>query len=790
LHRVALAFELGIDPMKMHRWFGCVWIVSGLLASAAAQDGLAVRIELDGTVELPTCNFEEPFRVVLVNNSDRAIRIWNPETEKGFYQLSFRFKNLRTGESYAVRKLHIDEKEFWESLEERIDPNSATIQVAPKDTLPLEVRLADYVGDDGEWEGLPAPNSGDRFEIWAQFESAVVPAASRETVWTGKIESASIIARFVAAGMKTPHDYLSSGFSRVAIEMMSADPRWISRKDANSCTPLHHAARHGLQDAVEWLLDHGADVNAIAYNGFTPLLLTDDERVIELILRKHPNLAPRGPGDETPLQAAAANLVDARRSSEQDKWRRIMKLYIKSGAEYDIVTAIRLDDLERVKEIVKKSPASAHQFQGRSPLRTAAGLGRLDICLYLIEQQHVDVNDFEAGAGYPVIKEALAYPRVVELIIKSGADLKTRITWQGGRSGPWIVGDDATALHHAAADGVPETITLLIDHGVDIFATAHDLSGSITDQTALEVAAWFGKADNAMAIVNHPNFDRADAQRRQRVLDKSLAIGVVPFRTGGGSPQPLKLVEALLDKGANPNGDSKGVNAVQRAARQIHPNAPKRNSETKQMIALLRVRGAIVDLFSAVAIGDEEDVRRSLKSHPESAQSRAYDGYPALHFAVAMNYKNVVRALLDAGCEINIRNRCDNTGCIDETALHCAAFWGREEIARLLIDAGADVNALTDRKSTPLHDAARSGHVKIARMLLEKGAKPEARDKDNETPLDWCHKSKPTEAAEIEKVFRDHEKASGGRSPVQPPDDHRERPGLTPAESAQPEEPS
>jgi ankyrin repeat protein len=265
---------------------------------------------------------------------------------------------------------------------------------------------------------------------------------------------------------------------------------------------------------------------------------------------------------------------------------------------------------------------------------------------------------------------------------------------------------------------------------------------------------------------------------------------VVPFRTGGGSPQPLKLVEALLDKGANPNGDSKGVNAVQRAARQIHPNAPKRNSETKQMIALLRVRGAIVDLFSAVAIGDEEDVRRSLKSHPESAQSRAYDGYPALHFAVAMNYKNVVRALLDCGCEINIRNRCDNTGCIDETALHCAAFWGREEIARLLIDAGADVNALTDRKSTPLHDAARSGHVKIARMLLEKGAKPEARDKDNETPLDWCHKSKPTEAAEIEKVFRDHEKASGGCIPVQPPDDHRERPGLTPAESAQPEEPS
>jgi ankyrin repeat protein len=78
-----------------------------------------------------------------------------------------------------------------------------------------------------------------------------------------------------------------------------------------------------------------------------------------------------------------------------------------------------------------------------------------------------------------------------------------------------------------------------------------------------------------------------------------------------------------------------------------------------------------------------------------------------------------------------------------------------------LLDAGADVNALTDRKSTPLHDAARLRNVKMARLLLEHGANPDARDKDNQTPLDWCHASNRKNAAEMEKVFREHHARNG-----------------------------
>ena len=171
----------------------------------------------------------------------------------------------------------------------------------------------------------------------------------------------------------------------------------------------------------------------------------------------------------------------------------------------------------------------------------------------------------------------------------------------------------------------------------------------------------------------------------------------------------------------------------------------------------LRKHGASVDFFSAVAIGDEEQVRQMLEHEPRLANSRAFDGYPALHFAVGMNYKTIVEAILDAGGDVDIRNKCNGTGHLGETGLHCAAFWGRDEIARLLIDAGADVNALTERKSTPLHEAARLTNVGMARLLIKRGAKPDARDKDDKTPLDWCRQLKWMNAAEIEEVFREYQ---------------------------------
>ena len=52
---------------------------------------------------------------------------------------------------------------------------------------------------------------------------------------------------------------------------------------------LTHAARNGRYEAVEWLLDHGADIDVGPFQGLTPLhmaILSADRRMVELLLAR------------------------------------------------------------------------------------------------------------------------------------------------------------------------------------------------------------------------------------------------------------------------------------------------------------------------------------------------------------------------------------------------------------------------------------------------------------------------------------------------------------------------
>jgi ankyrin repeat protein len=469
------------------------------------------RIELDSHAQGPTIDYDRPIRVVLTKDADQPVQIWNPLTKNGYRQFSFHFANPRSDTVKIARRGDIADEGFWKSLAQGIKPGSELTEIPAKGEVRFEFVFSSFDWGEREWRGLPRPNSDEPYLVSVQFANA---DGSQQPVWTGSIQSERIAARFIAGRLKTPHDYLWNGFAEKAIEIMQADPKWIATRDPEDrCTPLHHAARFGPPTAVQWLLRHGADVNAVAYNQFTPLHFADDPAIVRLILATQPDLTLRDSSGETALQRAASKLADAGSAKVRDQWRQIVALYEEAAGGTDILTAATIGDLERVKAILSQSPAFADDYEGHSPLRRAASRGHVEICRYLLQGFRVDVSDFERGNGYPIIKDAVAYPEIVQLLIEHGADLKTRITWRGGRTGIWIIGDDATALHYAAESGVPATVNLLIDNGVDIFATAHDLADESKTQTALEVAAFFGKAENAQAIVDHPNFDLADLQR-------------------------------------------------------------------------------------------------------------------------------------------------------------------------------------------------------------------------------------------------------------------------------------
>lgn len=115
------------------------------------------------------------------------------------------------------------------------------------------------------------------------------------------------------------------------------------------------------------------------------------------------------------------------------------------------------------------------------------------------------------------------------------------------------------------------------------------------------------------------------------------------------------------------------------------------------------------------------------------------------------------------GVDINAK---DST--FGSTALSSAALFGHTEIVALLLEAGAEVNARNRDGSTPLHSAAFLGQYEAAELLLENGAGINIRNGDGGTPLDATGVDWETTGfiAGLLKIKIDREKVETGRVKV------------------------
>src|SRR6266567_2629961 len=133
-------------------------------------------------------------------------------------------------------------------------------------------------------------------------------------------------------------------------------------------------------------------------------------------------------------------------------------------------------------------------------------------------------------------------------------------------------------------------------------------------------------------------------------------------------------------------------------------------------VALVLSAPAVGDgsgLFQAIRNGDVAFV----KAHLTKAEIEVRDGRgatPLMH-AAAFGNLETLKALLDAGADVNARNDFDAT----------ALLWAARDPgkARLLIERGADVNTQSKQGRTPLMVASlRRGGSAIVALMLAKGA--------------------------------------------------------------------
>lgn len=197
-------------------------------------------------------------------------------------------------------------------------------------------------------------------------------------------------------------------------------------------------------------------------------------------------------------------------------------------------------------------------------------------------------------------------------------------------------------------------------------------------------------------------------------------------------------VETILDEERSLASarDASGVSALMRALYRFDPG----------LVEIVKARAGAFDVFEAAALGDVDRLRSVLDDEPSRATAYSGDGFTALHFAAFFGHPNAVSLLIERGAEVNAFGRGWMTG----TALHSGVSRLRSEVVRVLLDAGANPDVRQSGGWTPLHAAAKNGDLVSVELLLEAGADAAARNDEGRSVEDLANES--GDDATIERV--------------------------------------
>lgn len=458
---------------------------------------------------------------------------------------------------------------------------------------------------------------------------------------------------------------------------------------------LDFAAEAKQLAIATYLLDHGAQVNAIQQQGLDQGLTAlhraaffDSAEIVELLIARGANVNARhgtranGTGGATPLLYAATNgsssaisvllqhgadavasSVDGRAPIESSiKFKhpevaQLIKSYLDKPPAVGLLDAARNGDVEALRQTLSPDLDQATLDQALR-LVLIAGADRLE------ERQAIMQLLIERGAQPAPVIELANTPAAAQWLISKGASVKPRN------------GSNAPALAVSCNPVVQDRTSVL-----------KVLVGSGARMAADPVAA------------------RAMLRCAVRAHD-------------------LVLAEYLLAQGARADGRDAGGRTLLLDA----PDAP--------MVDLLVQHGASVetpDSTGGTAVANAIWERRTPVA-VELIAKGALQGTPQpylLHTAARTGQMSVIGALLDHGAPIEARDSDGRTG------LYWAVYARDYSSTQMLLTRGADINATDNTGSTVLHVAAsRNVPPYLLSLLLEHHANAALRDKQGRLAKD------------------------------------------------------
>jgi ankyrin repeat protein len=520
---------------------------------------------------------------------------------------------------------------------------------------------------------------------------------------------------------------------------------------------LHDAINEYNDDQISWLIEHGADVNALDENGDTPLMVAarrgslDAEQTCAL-LERGADIHAKDRSGKTPLMLALDHstltgfLDDAGALLGQYALLQPEALVDRSSenGRLALLLAIYQDDPASIHALLDAgADVNARNAAGRTPLMFAVELGRAAALRTLLERG-ADVHAVVLGQEVTrwTALHFAAYenqPECAAALLEYGAQVDVRDA--GGR----------TPLMWAALWAGAPLVRLLLEHGADVLA--EDEHGNY----ALHQAAWLGNAETIRTLLawgagkneehlqgafgtcfaenNHdsaPMFLAAGAKvglyeaimmRDRAAIHRLVTVDKVDMNDtaplfGAIEKGDLETVQLLLEYGIDPNagdGDTAVIYACGMGQTEIAEALMEAGAD-------VNFRGRYGETaFTTQAdcyISEQRRIHlmRKLITYGADINAQREDGETALMKAVWRGERSVVRFLLEQGANVNLR------GYEDCTALIYAAEGGHTRIARLLVAYGADVTLHDEKGRTALSLAKRWPGKRIARLLKAAGA--------------------------------------------------------------------
>jgi uncharacterized protein len=443
------------------------------------------------------------------------------------------------------------------------------------------------------------------------------------------------------------------------------------------------AAQQTLADAAQQpdstqalaLIAHGADVNAASDDGTTPLMWAThrgDYALVQALLKAHAKVdVSNAYGANAMLQAAQFGDV------------RIIEALLKAGANVEspnadgetaLMLVARAGNVEAGKLLLKHgaNPNAQENFRGQTALIWAA---------------------------------AESQPEMVKLLIAAHADVNARSLINTNRR--QVTGEPRaqarppggmTPLLYAARQGCLGCVRYLAEGKADLnMADPEGITPMLiaTENFNFDIAAYLVKQG---ADVNR--WDWWGRTPLYAAVDlNTLPYGGRPDHISMDDTTSLKLIEILLNAGANPNAQLK-----------LFP--PYRSLGADRGGDSLLTVGT-TPLLRAAKAGDAPAIKLLLAHH----------ALPDLS-----NNADVTPLMAAAGV---------GTSGVDTRGKYKTQAEASEAI-KLLVAGGANVNATDVRGLTALHGAALLGSDDVVRTLAAENAHLDAKDKRGVTPLDMA----------------------------------------------------